>query len=856
MSEPLLHITLSTHNFTVNRFTPRMREVLMGFARQNVLYGLVRVPGGKFLQAPTKVFGAASADRTEFRFHINQYQEFLDHLKRNFVTEAMFAVETKEVPQGVFIHLDVKDKREPYEDQPLVIEYLNADNSNRSRFVDLQTGKGKLQPLSSKIKIPGGWSTMGEMSIGTKVIAKDGTTTEVTGVFPQGIVDIYKVTFADGRSTEAGAEHLWKVYYINTTIKRRWRIVNTLEVLRLISMPNPRVYIDLCDSELSPEIELPLDPYFLGLLLGNGGFSGGGLRYTTQDLCTVNYIKDQLPVWMGITHLSRYDWSISTKIRGDHDGNVVMKVLRSLGLQGTHSDTKFIPKEYLNGSTEQRLSILQGLLDTDGTVQKSGSVSYCSTSKQLAEDVQYLVRSLGGIAALRPRQTYFTYNGEKKAGLPAFEIDIRFKKATQLFRVERKRSRTNDDAQYADILKLRVASVELVGKKEAQCISIDHPEHLYITDDFIVTHNTFCALRGIGFWGKRTVIIVKPMYMEKWAQDVNAAFHLESEDVIMVRGSAHLMALINQGKCGLLDAKFIIISNRTMQDYLKLYELHRSGVLDLGYDCLPEDFFACVGAGMRLIDEVHQDFHLNYKLDLYTNIERSISLSATLINNDPFMTKMYHIAYPAGTRYTGSKLDKYVVARAVMYGLRPQTNIKTSYRNNPAYSHAAFEESILKSPMLKDAYFKIIWNIVEIGFMSDYKKGERCSVFCSSVDMCTEFSKFLIKKYPHLDVRRYVQEDDYSNLLDADIRVTTILSGGTAHDISMLKTVILTIAVDSIQANIQTLGRLRKIKDLVTKFYYMVCTDIPKHLQYHQKKASMLQGRAASYQVINSPFLL
>lgn len=836
--------------------TPRAQEIVYDFSKLVAQYGLVRIPGGRFVNAAVKVFGTRTADKDEYRFHRNHLKDFMEHLVRHGVSDAQITLEEKPLVIAPQIEIVLKDLREPREEQPAVIAYLEADTEYRSKFVPLQTGKGKLQPLCSKIKVPGGWSTMGEMSVGTKVIAKDGSTTHVTGVFPQGSVDIYKVTFADGRSTEAGAEHLWRVYYINTQPHSRWRVVNTLEVLRLISMPNPRVYVDLCDSEESPEIELPLDAYFLGLLLGNGYLGGSSIKYTTQDASTIDYIRAQLPSWMRIRYLQRYDWSIASIGRGNQDENIVRTRLKSLGLLGCVSQTKFIPKRYLHASTSQRLSLLQGLLDTDGTVQKSGSVSYCTTSKQLAEDVQYLVRSLGGIAALRPRQTYYTHNGEKKAGLPAFEVDIRYKKASELFRVSRKRDRTNDSNQYADSLKLRVSSIELIGKKEAQCISIDHPDRLYITDDFIVTHNTFCALRAMSTFSKRIVVVVKPMYMMKWARDFSEAYECELKDVMVVKGSAHLQGLIAMAKEGTLESKFIVISNKTMQNWLKLYEVHHKGILDMGYDCLPEDLYEVLGAGIRLIDEVHQDFHLNFKLDLYTHIERTISLSATLVNNDPFLEKMYRVSFPQAERYEGGPLDKYVISRALIYQLHPSTRVRTSEFGSTSYSHNAFERSILKNHLIRDSYFKLIWNTVEIGFMHDYKPGEKCAVFCSSIDMCTEVTKFLAAKYPHLDVRRYVAADPEENLHEPDIRVTTILSGGTAHDISNLKTVIVTIAIDSLQANIQTLGRLRKIPGLNVQFIYFTCSDIPKHMEYHGRKERMLHERAASYKIINAPHLV
>ena len=161
---------------------------------------------------------------------------------------------------------------------------------------------------------------------------------------------------------------------------------------------------------------------------------------------------------------------------------------------------------------------------------------------------------------------------------------------------------------------------------------------------------SYCSMRAMEILKERCVIIVKPMYIEKWVLDIRRTYDIGFDDVVVVRGSDQLQALLEMGGRGELDAKIIIISNKTMQNWIKLYEQIGSATLEQGYACLPEDYCEQIGAGIRLIDEVHQDFHLNFKIDLYTNIPHSIALSATLISDDGFMNAMYEIAYPSGQR--------------------------------------------------------------------------------------------------------------------------------------------------------------------------------------------------------------
>jgi len=364
------------------------------------------------------------------------------------------------------------------------------------------------------------------------------------------------------------------------------------------------------------------------------------------------------------------------------------------------------------------------------------------------------------------------------------------------------------------------------------------------------------AMLGISAFSKRTAIIIKSMYIEKWISDIEKTFDIPTTQIMVIKGSQDLQSVIMMAKQGLLDAKFIIFSNKTILNYLKLYEVERSFLLEMGYGCLPEDFFETIGCSMRLIDELHQDFHFNFKLDLYTNIERSVSLSATMINNDPFLEKMYRLMHPTATRYVGEPLDKYVISRELRYSIKRDRNYRTTEFNSTIYSHHAFERSILKNPDFRNSYCRLIVHTVEIGFMESYKPGQKCIVFCSSIDCCTEVTNFLKKTYPHLLIRRYVEDDLYENLIGSDIVVSTLLSAGTAHDIPNLKTVILTVAINSIQSNVQSLGRLRKLKDTNTYFYYLVCQDIPKHVEYAEAKAKMLYDRTANYNLINSPFLV
>lgn len=368
-------------------------------------------------------------------------------------------------------------------------------------------GTGKAQPLDAPIRVPGGWSTMGEMTVGTKVIAKDGSVTSVTGVYPQGEKLIYRVTFTDGRTTECCGEHLWKVRWHGRGDAQSLRVMDTLTIAEQLKRGDQRFHIQLIDPEERPEVHTPIDPYALGVLIGDGHLCHGNVRVSMPDQFIINELTKTLPDDLTIKFIHRYDYRIKAK---DGYSNSYLKTIRALGLAEKLSVDKFIPSDYLNGSISQRLALLQGLMDTDGTADKGGCASYSTSSEHLARDVQQLVWSLGGIAYITSRIPHFTYKGERFEGKLAYRVFIRYRKPSNLFRLPRKQQYARDDGQYNTTLMLKITSIEPVGEKAAQCISIAHADRLYVTGDYIVTHNTFMGLALSHLAKSDITVIVSP----------------------------------------------------------------------------------------------------------------------------------------------------------------------------------------------------------------------------------------------------------------------------------------------------------------------------------------------------------
>src|SRR5919198_3441430 len=357
---------------------------------------------------------------------------------------------------------------------------------------------GKAQPLDAMVKTLTGWKRMGDLRLGDELASVDGRRSVVSGLFPQGRRQVYRVTFSDGRATECCDEHLWRVHY------RDWReprLLTTKCVAEMLGRKRyrHRLWIDVPTGIHGHAEALPIDPWLLGALLGDGKLSGTSLIFSTSDAAMLARLLERASEGFTLRAAGGYDWRV-VQAHGAHrrgtqgvSPNRLMEALRGLGLWGIRSDEKFIPDIYLSASRDVRLDVLRGLMDTDGWVERRGSTRFCSTSDRLARNVTALVRSLGGWCSVRSRATtYRDRRNRKKRGRPAFVCNIHFGEPKSIVSLSAKRDRalTAPRRHWRPVF----LSVEPTRITETQCISVTHPAHLYLTDDYVVTHNTAFAL--------------------------------------------------------------------------------------------------------------------------------------------------------------------------------------------------------------------------------------------------------------------------------------------------------------------------------------------------------------------------
>lgn len=301
-------------------------------------------------------------------------------------------------------------------------DLFEAINTNRITICDGPAGTGKAQPLDALVLTPSGYKEMGDIRLGDLVSTPDGESAKVIGVFPQGTIEVFKVSFSDGTSTECCGDHLWLT---QTALDRDTRRVGSIKAVHeiaasLITKTGKRNHsIPMTQPVEFDYVDLPIDPYALGVLLGDGTLCGPNVILTTADsqvLETVGASTFGVPIKK--CRGSTYDYRISGSRKGPSIKNPLKESLKLLGVLGKRSHEKNVPLSYKYASPAQRLALLQGLMDTDGTIQTRGNtcdVSFTSTSECLAEDVRYLVESLGGKASIRSRVTSYPVQGREEA---------------------------------------------------------------------------------------------------------------------------------------------------------------------------------------------------------------------------------------------------------------------------------------------------------------------------------------------------------------------------------------------------------------------------------------------------------
>jgi len=477
----------------------------------------------------------------EIRDHRAKHEFELVEVDENFLSHIMW-------PEG-----------HRFAGQPIVlrdyqIQAINECINNLQGISLAPTSAGKCQPYSSKIKTPNGWTTMGQIHMGDEVTIPTGKSARVIGVYEPGNKDVYEITFEDGRKARSCLDHIWRVFSHGFGRTKDMTLGDIIEYRKQHSAAIQIPLASMKDDESASE--LPIHPYVLGAMLGDGSFRHNW-DFSSGDQFIIDKINSLIGFDTVLRHRKHYNYGFYFKTdelrigaRSKQFGNAVRyknritsvndtcilpikSEIKKLGLDQTHSYTKFIPDIYLNANYESRIQLIQGLMDTDGFVSKNGDeLRFTTTSYGLAESIQYLIRSVGGVARMKQQKNRsYLYKGRKRPCKDSFTVSIRHETPEILVSLPRKleplelRKSRISNIEFKAFKRnpfLSIRSINKVSHEPVRCIMIDHPDQLYLTDDFVVTHNTIITAtlsKAVERYGRSITIVPSKNLVQQTEED-------------------------------------------------------------------------------------------------------------------------------------------------------------------------------------------------------------------------------------------------------------------------------------------------------------------------------------------------
>jgi hypothetical protein len=320
---------------------------------------------------------------------------------------------------------------------------------------------------------------MGAIRVGDQVVGSDGNPCQVTDVFDRGNDLVLQLKFRDGSMARCTENHLWEVY--NSVGHRSVRTLKQILTSGLYhSRGDAKWFINRVQVQ-GQEKKLPVNPYLLGALIGDGSLTASTVQFYSHQGELVPYIEPTLPPRMRVSKYGDKHFALV----GTEGRNPLKDALKQIGIWGHKADSKFIPRDYMLASVGQREALLQGLLDTDGSVEKQ-SARMSTVSDRLANDVVELVRSLGGraVKSKRPARRRIIRDIEYQCQ-PIWILSLTLPPEIEPFRLQRKRIPVRPPVG-------RNALIEVIAEdvQPVRCIEVASGDSLYVTNDHILTHNT------------------------------------------------------------------------------------------------------------------------------------------------------------------------------------------------------------------------------------------------------------------------------------------------------------------------------------------------------------------------------
>ncbi len=608
-------------------------------------------------------------------------------------------------------HSSIYDPRNKIQEES--IQFLKDDTKQCA--LNLKTGIGKCEPNTRKIPCPDsviGYKRMGDIKPGDRVFGADGRAINVLEVFPQGEVDIYKITFKDGRIVECGKDHLWTVHLIN----------------------------DLQDKFTVTTEDLLHD------------FNDYVIETLSSPVKYINKDTDKIPK------------------------------LYSLELSECKSNTVFIDPQYLINDWISRSNLLEGFINGNWYIKTSRwntslKIIKRRCSSRMYSQLKWLLTSLGYV-------------------------------------------HTRGNKYYDNIAYIGIKRIEYIGKQEATCIMVDSKDHQYLTEDFVVTHNTFCVAYASTALNERTLIITpNESLKQQWIKTYNTMFDYRGKQLMNIAGSNIIEGIMNDN-IDIENTDVFFVNHQTLRSYITStngYQFH--------------NFMKKLKVGIKVYDESHMEFGNILLIDFFSNTNRTWYLTATFDRSDKTESVCFKRAFQSVEAYgdmeSAEVVRKHVIFHKVGFNSRisPQQRAKLlgfpGFNANKYGMYSIFEDK-------NDTLYKVILEILK---KTENVEGKTL-IFVPLIDCVDEVVKKLKVDYPQKTCAAYhskIPKDEKEIAEKKDIIVSTIKSCGTGRDIKGLRVVICAEPVVSKVVIEQTIGRLREYaKDKDTYYFDLVDYSIPQ----------------------------
>ena len=395
------------------------------------------------------------------------------------------------------------------QEEALKIAVARYKNKERYTCISGYAGSGKAQPIDTIIPTPNGNIELGKLQVGDYVFDRLGKPTKVLNIYPQGLRKKYKVILTDGRETICAGDHLWSYYTYRGDLTSKTVKEMLDSGLRVSRGFKYKIPVNKPIQYSTKQYEV--DPYFMGTFLGDGCCKQRYLTISAETEEIPNMIGEIIDAKPIKNSESNYNWTFEWINK--------TKTINWIGPNGSHQSTerkkpktldyfakyedyliqyayeKDIPPEYKFGDIEQRLALVQGLMDTDGTINSTDNHRYnmrfTSTSLKLVKSLQEILFSLGYSSTIHTDKREEKYTNGICYNLG---INIPNEEKYKFFRLKRKKDIALEAQNYTkrrDYGKVSIIDIiPLKAATEMVCIYVDNPEHLYLTNDYIVTHNT------------------------------------------------------------------------------------------------------------------------------------------------------------------------------------------------------------------------------------------------------------------------------------------------------------------------------------------------------------------------------